>query len=180
MSKETTLVENTSFKTRDQYAVFEHINGPLAIQIACFIMLAIPMYKNTETLNWEKCSANYEIYSNSADSFVTKCKDEYEYGVAYTEEYYKTKSVPSKKCVELVETFDDCHLFFRAVHVMILNIICIVGALYTNKFSNIEREHKLKLEEAKNNSTKAILDKASTHNIVKSWAVIIPTFMYLF
>ena len=44
MSNSETLVVNTSFKTSDQYAVFEHINGPLAIQIASFIMLGIPMY----------------------------------------------------------------------------------------------------------------------------------------
>lgn len=72
MSNSETLVVKTSFKTRDQYAVFEHINGGLAIQIASFIMLSMPMYTHYETLNWNSCTALHERFlSPDAET----CKD---------------------------------------------------------------------------------------------------------
>lgn len=88
---------NTSFKTRDQYAVLEHIGGHFSIQVACFIMLSVPMYTYYDTLNWNSCSVVSEKYM-AVDS--TKCKDEiYEYGVAYTEELLSKKDQAFRDCV---------------------------------------------------------------------------------
>jgi hypothetical protein len=133
-------------------------------------MLAIPMYtyyerpEGEQSLNWNTCAQVHEWYLAPDNS---TCKDDtYEYGVAYPEELLAKKDKAFRDCIKLVEGNDDCTLYFMAVRVMVINVVCIVGCAFTSKFSTLEREHKRELDDAKLTSRKAELDKSSGHNII--------------